>query len=86
MRSDRRVRLRMLAMKVVVSVETVCTIFHDRLRYLKVCLQWVLKQLTDQHKELRMGLAALQHLFRYHEDPNFLERIVTGYESWCPHY
>ncbi|KAH7937966.1 hypothetical protein HPB49_018348 [Dermacentor silvarum] len=52
------------------------------LRYGKVCAQWVPKQLTDQHKELRMGLA-LRHLFRYHEDPAFLERIVTGDESWC---
>ncbi|XP_049528818.1 uncharacterized protein LOC125947660 [Dermacentor silvarum] len=48
----------------------------------RVCAQWVPKQLTDQHKELRMGLA-LRHLFRYHEDPAFLERIVTGDESWC---
>ncbi|KAF8796726.1 hypothetical protein HNY73_001071 [Argiope bruennichi] len=49
------------------------------------CAQWVPKQLTDQHKELSMGLA-LQHLFRYHKDPAFLERIVTGDESRCHHY
>lgn len=84
-RSDRRLTLRMLAMKVDVSLGTMWTIVHDRLRYRKVCAQWVPKQLTDQHKELRMGLA-LQHLFRYHEDPAFLHRIVTGDESWCHHY
>ncbi|GFY42550.1 DDE_3 domain-containing protein [Trichonephila inaurata madagascariensis] len=46
------------------------TIAHDRLRYWKVCAQWVPKQLTDQLKELRMSLA-LQHLFQYHEQPHF---------------
>ncbi|XP_037564471.1 histone-lysine N-methyltransferase SETMAR-like [Dermacentor silvarum] len=84
-RSDRRVTLRMLAVKFDVSIGTVWTIVYDRLRYQKVCAQWVLKQLTDQHKELRMGLA-LQYLFRYHEDPAFPEWIITGEESWCHHY
>ncbi|GFW66004.1 histone-lysine N-methyltransferase SETMAR [Trichonephila clavipes] len=50
-----------------------------------VCAAWVLKQLTDQQKELRMGLA-LQHLFQYQEDPAFMKRIVTGDETWCHHY
>ncbi|KAF8773516.1 hypothetical protein HNY73_016173 [Argiope bruennichi] len=75
----------MLAVKVDVSFGTVWKIVHDRLRYRKVCPQSVPKQLTDQNKELCMELA-LQHLFRYHEDPAFLERIVTGDESWCHHY
>ncbi|KAF8795416.1 hypothetical protein HNY73_003266 [Argiope bruennichi] len=85
MRIDRRVTIRMLEVKVDVSDGTVLTIVHERLRYRKVCAQWVPKQMTDQHKELRMGLA-LQHLFRYIEDPTFLERIVTADESWRHHY
>ncbi|GFS46862.1 hypothetical protein TNIN_251401 [Trichonephila inaurata madagascariensis] len=36
-RSDRRVTLRMLEMKVDVSYGTVWTIVHDRLRFWKVC-------------------------------------------------
>ncbi|XP_035209189.1 uncharacterized protein LOC118183704 [Stegodyphus dumicola] len=80
-RSDRRVALQMLAVKVDVNYGTVWTIVHDRLRYRKVCAPWVLKQLTDKQKELRMGLA-LQHLFRYREDPAFMERIVTDDETW----
>ncbi|XP_035208786.1 uncharacterized protein LOC118183378 [Stegodyphus dumicola] len=56
-RSDRRVTLRMLAVKVDVSHGTVWKIVHNRLRYRKVCTAWFLKQLTDQQKELRMGLA-----------------------------
>ncbi|GFY36318.1 mariner Mos1 transposase [Trichonephila clavipes] len=50
-----------------------------------VCAAWVPKQLTDQQKELRMGLT-LQYLFRYQEDPSFMKRIVTGDETWCHHY
>ncbi|GFY37525.1 uncharacterized protein TNIN_190201 [Trichonephila inaurata madagascariensis] len=84
-RSDRCVTLRMLALKVDVSYGTVWTIVHDRLRFRKVCAAWVPKQLTDQQKKLRMGLA-LQHLFRYQEDPAFMKRIVTGEETWCHYY
>ncbi|GFW13850.1 histone-lysine N-methyltransferase SETMAR [Trichonephila clavipes] len=51
----------------------------------KVCAAWVPKQLTDQQKELRMGLE-LQQLFRYQEDHSFMKRIVTGDETWCHHY
>ncbi|GFU53119.1 histone-lysine N-methyltransferase SETMAR [Trichonephila clavipes] len=84
-RSDQRVRLQMLVLKVDVSYGTVWTIVHGRLRFRKVCAAWIPKQHTYQQKELRMGLA-LQHLFRYQEDPTFMKRIVTGDETWCHHY
>ena len=84
-RSDWRVTMRMLAVMVGASVGIVGTIVHDRLGYRKVCTHWVPKNLSKPQKELRMALA-LQHLFRYHEDPAFLERIVTGDESWCHHF
>ena len=64
--------LRILAAKVSVIVGTVWTIIHDRLHYLKVCAHGVLKQLTGQQKKLSMGIT-IQRLFRYHEDPAFLE-------------
>ncbi|XP_035232754.1 protein GVQW3-like [Stegodyphus dumicola] len=53
-RSDRRVTLQMLAVKVDISYETVWIIVHDRLRHRKGCAAWVPKQLTHQQKELRM--------------------------------
>ncbi|GFV01790.1 histone-lysine N-methyltransferase SETMAR [Trichonephila clavipes] len=84
-RSNRRVTLRMLALKVDVSYGTVWTIVHERLRFRKVFAAWAPKQLTDQQKELRMGLV-LHHLFRYQEDPAFMKRIVTVDETWCHHY
>ncbi|KAF8763292.1 hypothetical protein HNY73_021492 [Argiope bruennichi] len=75
----------MLAVKADVSVGRVWTIVHDRLSYRKVCAQWVPKQLIDQLKELRMGLA-LEHLFLHHQNLTFLERIVTGDENLWHHY
>ncbi|KAF8794539.1 hypothetical protein HNY73_002513 [Argiope bruennichi] len=61
-RSQPGVKLRMLAVKVDVSIGTMWAIVHDRLRYRKVCAQWDPKQLTAQHKELRLGLT-FQYLF-----------------------
>ncbi|GFY62219.1 histone-lysine N-methyltransferase SETMAR [Trichonephila inaurata madagascariensis] len=75
----------MLALKVDVSYGTVWTIVHDRLRFRKECAAWAPKQLIDQQKKLRMGLA-LQHLFRYQKEPAFMKRIDSGDETWCHHY
>ncbi|GFY47097.1 HTH_48 domain-containing protein [Trichonephila inaurata madagascariensis] len=71
-RSNRRFTLRMLALKVDVSYGTVWTIVHDMLRFRKVCAACVSKQLINQHKKLRMGLA-LQHLFSVSVRPRFHE-------------
>ena len=75
-RSDCHFTLRMLVEKVDVSVGTMWTIVHERLRFRKVYAQWISKRLTDQQKELSMGIA-LQQLFRYHEDLTFLERQLV---------
>lgn len=50
-----------------------------------VCAVGVLKQLTDQPKEMRIR-PVLQHLLRYREDPAFLNWIVTNDESRCHLY
>ncbi|GFW68102.1 hypothetical protein TNCV_1879841 [Trichonephila clavipes] len=54
-RSDRRVTLRMLALKVDVSYGTVWTIVRDRLRFRKVCAAWVPKQLNRPAKGTAYG-------------------------------
>ncbi|KAF8791501.1 Protein GVQW3 like protein [Argiope bruennichi] len=56
LRSDRHVTLRMLGVKAYVSLGTVSATVHDRLRYRKVCVQWVPKQLTDQHFNICFGI------------------------------
>ncbi|GFX55296.1 histone-lysine N-methyltransferase SETMAR [Trichonephila clavipes] len=56
-----------------------------KLGYRKFCARWVPKMLTEIHKTSRMG-AALEFLSRYHTDvEDFLNRMVTGDETWVAH-
>ncbi|GFV14566.1 HTH_48 domain-containing protein [Trichonephila clavipes] len=71
-RSDRRVTLRILVMKVDVSYGTVWTIVHDRLRFRKVCAAWVPKQLTRPEKGTVYGTStatsvSISRRTRFHE-------------------
>ena len=84
-RQDRRLKIRYIASELDISKSTVYEIVHNLLGYHKVCARWVPKQLTDDHKQTRMGLS-LAHLSGYKLEGNeFLERIVTGDETWV-HY
>ncbi|GBL99039.1 hypothetical protein AVEN_227544-1 [Araneus ventricosus] len=65
------------------------TVLHEnvtnRLNYRKLCSRWVPKMLTDVHKTKGLG-SALTFLTRYSEDGNeFLNKIVTGGETWVYH-
>ncbi|GBL62092.1 hypothetical protein AVEN_146440-1 [Araneus ventricosus] len=65
------------------------TVLHEivtnRLNYRKLCSRWVPKMLTDAHKTKRLG-SALTFLTRYSkEDKEFLNKIVTGDETWVCH-
>lgn len=54
----------------------------DRLGYRKFCARWVPKILSETHKTQRMT-SALDFLTRYDtEGESFLDRIVTGDETW----
>lgn len=55
-------------------------IVTKHLLFKKVCARWMPKQLTPEHKTKRMG-SALTFLERYHNDDEFLDRIVTGDET-----
>jgi hypothetical protein len=59
------------------------SIMHDRLKFRKVCAQWVPRELKDREKINRIGLS-LQHLLRYEyadKGEDMLNRVVTGDES-----
>ncbi|GBM42465.1 hypothetical protein AVEN_139899-1 [Araneus ventricosus] len=65
------------------------TVLHEivinRLKYLKLCSRWVPKMLTDDHKTKGLG-SALTFLTRCSEEGNeFLNKIVTGDETWVCH-
>jgi hypothetical protein len=56
---------------------------HDHLKFQKVCIWWVPRELKDQEKINRMGLS-LQHLLQYAvkgEDTHMFNMTVTGDES-----
>ena len=64
------------------SRTTLYQIVTDKLGYHKFCARWVTKRLTDFHRTQRMG-SALTFLHRYWEEGDkFLDRIVTGDETW----
>lgn len=65
-----------------ISRSALYTIVSETLQYRKLCARWVPKMLSDRHKTQRMG-AALAFLQRYHDEgPDFLNKIVTGDETW----
>ncbi|XP_021912893.1 histone-lysine N-methyltransferase SETMAR-like [Zootermopsis nevadensis] len=60
-------------------------IVTEHLLFKKLCARWVPKQLTPEHKTKRME-SALTFLQRYHDGGDeFLDRIITGDETWIAH-
>ena len=57
----------------------------DTLGYSKVRERWVLRQLTEAHKQSH--LKACSELLEYcHSDKIFLQQIVTADETWVHHF
>jgi hypothetical protein len=61
-------------------------IIHDVLQFHKVSARWVPRQLTLELKERHVDVC--QELLRRYETEGdgFLQRIVTGDESWVHHF
>ena len=57
---------------------------HNKLGLHKVCARWVPKQLTEVHKQTRVDICQ-KLLDRYGNERDFLERIITGDETWVHH-
>ena len=47
--------------------------------------RWVPKKLTDGHRTARVD-SCTELLQEYQSDPTFLQRIITGDETWVHHY
>ena len=59
---------------------------HNKLRFHKVCVRWVPKQLTEVNKQIRVNICQ-KYLDRFgNERDIFLDRIITGDETWVHHY
>ncbi|GFY10141.1 histone-lysine N-methyltransferase SETMAR [Trichonephila clavipes] len=63
---------------------TLHKVVSEKLKFRKLCARWVPRLLTEEHKLKRIA-CALDFLDRYHEGDQFLERIVTGDETWVSH-
>lgn len=83
---DRRLTIDEVAHRLQISHGSAYEIIHNRLGFRKVCARWVPKQLTQLHKQTRLDICK-KHLDRYgNEGDNFLDRIITGDETWIHHY
>ena len=85
-RANRRVKQKEIADEVGISKEQVHHIATTVLGYQKVSARWVPRQLTVEMKAQRKDMCT-QLLEHYNaEGEAFLQRIVTGDESWVHHY
>lgn len=67
------------------SYGTISRIIQE-LGFHKVCTRWALGALSEDHKAQRM-ISALSFLQQYaFHDHDFLDRIVTGDETWVHHH
>lgn len=85
-REDRRFTISTLALEFPnVGRTTLHKIVSENLQFHKLCARWVPRLLTEEHQMKRMA-CALDFLDRYHkEGDQFLEKIVTGDETWVSH-
>jgi len=85
LREDRRLTIRMLAVELNINRETVRRILTEDCGMKKLCAKMVPKNLSDEQKAHRMNIAQ-DCLEQVESDPNLLDRVITGDESWFIHY
>lgn len=83
--SDRRLSVRLIADKVGLPKSIVHEIVTTELQMRKVCAKLVPKVLTDEQKENRVSISR-ELLDRVRGDPDFLEQVITGDETWVFEY
>jgi hypothetical protein len=84
--ADRRIMTDSIATMLRCSHGLAYSIMHDRLNFLKVCAQWLPRELKDGENINRMGLSLQHLLWDANEGEDMLNRIVTGDKSPVHHY
>ncbi|GBM21364.1 Putative uncharacterized protein FLJ37770 [Araneus ventricosus] len=79
---DRRLSLRMIAEELKISLDSVSNIIHENLQKRKICARCVLHKLSDEQKQHRKETSG-DFIDACDRNPQFLETILTGDESWC---
>ncbi|XP_071449362.1 protein GVQW3-like isoform X2 [Hetaerina americana] len=83
--SDSRLSVRMIADRIGIDKMTVHTIITENLAMRKICAKLVPKALSYDQKQSRAS-ACEDLLQRVEEDPDFLDNVITGGESWISEY
>jgi len=71
----------MIADEVNVNREAVRRILTEELRMRKICAKMVPRNLTEQQRDSRVSACA-ELLEQVEADPELMERVITGDESW----
>ncbi|GBO03094.1 hypothetical protein AVEN_121870-1 [Araneus ventricosus] len=77
---DRRLSLRMIAEELKISLDSVSNIIQENLQKRKICARFIPYKLSDEQKRMESSGDFIDACDR---NPQFLETIVTGDESWC---
>ena len=80
-RADCRLTVRMIASELSISKETVWRIITKDLGVRRICAKMVPKLLLDDQKERRV-LVCKDTLERLETEPNLLDKVISGDESW----
>ncbi|XP_066261786.1 protein GVQW3-like [Euwallacea similis] len=84
-RSDRRLTVRMIRQELNLTHTTVHQILTNELGMRKICSKMVPKNLSKNQKDIRKE-RCLDFLESIENEPNFVERVITGDESWVFEY
>lgn len=85
LRSDRRLSIQYIADTLNMSTFAVHKIVTENLQMRKICAKLVPKVLTEEQKELRISRCQ-ELLDLIQNEPDFLNCVVTGDESWMFEY
>ena len=75
----------MIAGELQISLDSVSTNMHEHLHKRKICAQFVPHSLSDEQKQYGMETSR-DFIDISDRNPQFLETITTGDESWCYKY
>jgi len=82
---DQRLNVRLIAEEVGLPKTDVHRIIMEDLHMRKICAKLVPKNLSDEQKDNRV-LVSQELLDRVTSEPSFLQRVITGDETWVFKY
>jgi hypothetical protein len=72
---NRRMMVNKTAKQSSISIGSACSVVHDNLLFLQVCVRGVPKELTDEYKHMHLNIRSLHLACCHKESDNFLQWI-----------